>query len=118
MTNAWYDDLPEDGDKFYEESINRIKKGVEQDLTFEQAVSLLDVKDDKLKASIIDDALKLMIAEMHFVAKKSVDDVAKKLRLSRDAVVRARQEMLDSVEDAAIEAYKKEHGQGGQQGNA
>jgi len=118
MGNAWYDDLKDDDARFYEESINRIKKGVEQEMTFEQAVSLVDVKDDKLKAAIIDDALKLLIAEMHFVAKKSIEDVAKKLRLSKDAVTKARQEMLDSVEDSAIEAYKKEHGQQGPQGNA
>jgi len=118
MGNAWYDDLPDDDAKAYEESVNRIKKGVEQDMTFEQAASLVVIKDEMVRASVIDDALKLLIAEMHFVARKSMDDVAKKLRLSRDVVMKARQEMLDSVEDAAIEAYKKEHGQQGQQGNA
>jgi hypothetical protein len=118
MTNAWYDDLKDDDAKFYEESINRIRKGVEQGMTFEQAVSLVEVKDDQLKAAIIDDALKVLIAEMHFVARKPMEDVAKKLRLSKDALMKARQEMIESVEDAAIEAYKKEHGQEGQQGNA
>jgi len=118
MGNEWYDDLKDDNAAFYEESINRIRKGVEQDMTFEQAVSLMDVNDDRLKAAIIDDALKVLIAEMHFVDKKPIEDVAKKLRLSKDVVLKARQEMLDSVEDAAIEAYKKEHGQEGQQGNA
>jgi hypothetical protein len=117
MGNAWYDDLPDDDAKFYEESVNRIKKGVEQEMTFEQAVSLVEFKDDSIKSAIIDDTLKLLIAEMHFVGKKSIDDVARKLRLSKDAITSARQEMLDSVEDAAIEAYKREHGQQGH-GNA
>lgn len=115
MGNQWYDDLSEQDSKFYEESVSRIKKGIEQGMTFEQGVSLVEFNDDSLKAAIIDDALKILIAEMHFMGKQSIEDVAKKLRLPLEVLNKSRQEMIDSVEAAAIEAYKASQGQ---QGNA
>ena len=115
MGKQWYSDLSDDDAKAYEDSVNRIKKGVEQDMSFEQAVSLISVEDKNLKAAIVDDALKLLIAEMHFVARQSIDEVVRKLRLPTEVVSKARQEMINSVENAAIEAYKESQGQ---QGNA
>ena len=117
MGKEWYADLPDDDARFYEEAVNRIKKGIEQEMTFEQAASLVESEDEKLKAAIVDDTLKLLLAEMHFVKKQTIEEVAKKLRLPLGAVSKARQEMIESVEDAAIEAYKREHGEPGQ-GNA
>lgn len=116
MGNEWYSDLPNDTDALYEESVRRIKSAVEKAMSFEQAVKLIDVKDASLKAAIIDDALKVIIAEMHFVRKKSVDEVAKALKLPAERITKARQEMLADVEQAAIDAYKSQSGQ--QQGNA
>lgn len=118
MNNAPGDDLKDDDATFYEESINRIKQGVEQGMTFEQASSLVECKDEALLAAIIDDALKVLIAEKHFMAKMNMDELAKKLRLPLDRVATARQQMIDGVEDAAIEAYRKEHGKQMPGGNA
>lgn len=113
MTDKQHDESTDEGAAFYDESINRIKKGVEQGMTFEQAVSLVGCEDQKLKAAIVDDTLKVIIAEMHFMGKQGIDDVAKKLRLPAQVIMKSRQEMLDSVEAAAIEAYKDSQGQSG-----
>jgi predicted transposase YdaD len=118
MSNAWYDDLPEEQGKLYDESVRRIKSAVEKNMSFEQAASLLDVEDKDLKASIVDDALKVLIAEMHFALKKSVEDVAKALKLDTERVKQARAEMLGEVEQSAIDAYKQEQGNPGPEGNA
>ena len=101
------------GAAFHDESINRIKKGVEQGMTFEQAVSLVECEDKALKAAIIDDTLKIMIAEMHFMGKQDLEEVGKKLRVPLQVMTKARQEMLDAVEAEAIEAYKESQGQTG-----
>lgn len=113
MSNAWYDDLPKEEEELYNESVRRIKSAVEKSMSFEQATGLIDVKDEKLKAAIIDDALKVLIAEMHFARKKSVEDVAKALKLPPKRVAQARTEMLAQVEQAAIEAMKADRGQKG-----
>ena len=118
MGNAWYDDLPEEQEKLYEESVRKIKSAVEKSMSFEQATSLLEVEDDHLKAAIIDDALKVLIAEMHFAHKKTVEEVARTLKLTPERVTQARTEMLGEVEQSAVDAYKQEHGHKGPEGNA
>ncbi len=118
MSNAWYNDLPQEQEEMYNESVRRIKSAVEKSMSFEQAASLLDVEDEGLKAAIVDDALKVLIAEMHFARRKSIADVAKALKLSPERVEQARVEMLSEVEQSAIDAYKAEHGQQGPEGNA
>ncbi|MFC1770097.1 hypothetical protein ACFLZI_03485 [Nitrospirota bacterium] len=116
MADAWYSALSSDEEKQYDESVKRIQKAINQDMTFEQAVSLVDVENKKLKAAIVDDALKVLIAELHFTGGMTLEDTAKKLRLSVEIVSKARQEMLDTVEAEAIQKYKDESG--GPQGNA
>ncbi len=118
MSKAWYDDLPEKQGQMYDESVRRIKNAVEKSMSFEQAASLVDVEDERLKAAIVDDALKVLIAEMHFARKKTVEEVAKALKLSPELITKARAEMLGEVEQSAIDAYKREHGQNGPEGNA
>ena len=118
MSNAWYDDLPKEQEQLYDESVRRIKSAVEKDMSFEQAASLVDVEDERMKAAIIDDALKVLIAEMHFARKKTVEEVAKALKLSPELITKAREEMLGEVEQSAIDAYKRDHGHQGPEGNA
>jgi hypothetical protein len=110
MADAWYSDLSSEEEKQYDESVKRIQKAITQGMTFEQAVSLVDVKNEKLKGAIVDDALKVLIAEIHFTGGLPIEDTAKKLRLSIEIVTKARQEMIDSVEAAAIQKYKEESG--------
>lgn len=118
---AWFSGLPEsEEDRIYRESINRIKSGIEQGLSFEQAVALIDVKDASLREVIISDSLKVLLAEMHFNQGKSLEELSKKLKVPLKRLEVARQEMLEEVEDAAIEKFKKESGGGsfGPSGNA
>ena len=118
MGNAWYDDLPKEQEKLYDESVRRIKSAVEKSMSFEQAASLVDFEDDALRAAIVNDALKVLIAEMHFAHKKTVEEVARALKLSPERITQARAEMLGEVEQSAIDAYKADHGQEGPKGNA
>lgn len=109
----WYDGLTPEDDRMYEEMVKRIKGAVEQGMTFEQASAQVDVKKQDMKAAIVDDALKVMIAERHFAGGASVDEVAKALRLPVERIMKARKEMLSDVEQTAIDQYKTETGQGG-----
>lgn len=110
MTEAWFDDLSDEDSKFYEESVERIKKGVEQGMGFEQAASLVEFKRPEMKSSVLDDALKVILAEKHFVGQASIDDLAKTLRLPQARLMKARKEMIEAVTQAAIEKYKSEMG--------
>jgi len=110
----WFADMPPDEDAKYMESVTRIKNGVRQsNLTFEKAVELIDVENKDMKAAIIDDALKVLIAEMHFAEGMSLEDVSKKLGLPAKRLEQARKEMIKDVEDAAIQKHQEEQGRFG-----
>ena len=110
MSEAWYDDMNEEDSKFYEESVERIKKGVEQGMGFEQAASLVEFRKPEMKPSILDDALKVIIAEKHFVGQTSIDELSKTLKMPQARLMQARKEMIEAVTQAAIDKYKSETG--------
>lgn len=110
MTEKWYET---EEDKFYEEAVGRIKAAVMQGMKFEQAASLVDVGDEALKEAILDDALKVLIAEIHLIGKKPLKDLAQMLGLKEEKLVNAKKEMLADIEASAIEAYRKELGKSG-----
>lgn len=109
----WYEEIASEEDRLYEESVEKIKKAVSQSLTFEQAAALVQVKDEALRASILDDALKVLIAEMHFTGNTLLKELAGKLGLPLKRLEKAKQEMLKEVEKEAIEKYKSSMGQTG-----
>lgn len=110
---AWYDGALSEEEKLYESSVNRIKSAVKQGISFEQATSLIEVTDAAVKAAIVDDALKVLIAEMHFSGEKPLKDLARALKLPLKRLEKAKAEMLLDVEAAAIEKYKASLGQTG-----
>ena len=111
MSEAWYSEVPEsEEDKVYNESVRRIQSAVEQGMSFESAAGLVDVKDEALKAQILDDALKVLIARMHFTEGMPLEKLAKKLGLSIKRLGETKEEMLREVGEAAAERFRKEAG--------
>jgi len=77
----------------YEDSIQRIKSGVEQGLSFGEACSLIAVKDMGLRETIINDSLKAIIAELHFSMGLPLKQIAMRLRLSLSHLLNAKKGM-------------------------
>ena len=114
MADTWYDELPEsEEDRVYTESVKRIQNGVQQGMTFEKAVGLIEAVDEAQKAEILNDALKVLIAQFHFSEGAPLDNLAKKLGLPLARLEQAKKAMLEEVEQAAIERYKEETGRDG-----
>ncbi len=111
----WYADMPgAEEERLYEESVNRIRSAVnDSSMSFEQAASLVEVKDEALRAAILDDALKVLIAEAHFAGGRPLKELALTLKLPLKRLDQARKEMLHEVEQAAIEEYKTDAGNAG-----
>ncbi|MDP2168508.1 MAG: hypothetical protein Q8J64_09290 [Thermodesulfovibrionales bacterium] len=106
----WYET---EEDKVYEEAVKKIKDAVRQGMSFEQAGELIGVEDEKLKESVLDDSLKVLIAEMHLIGRRKLAEVAKALKLPVEKVEKAKKEMLEDIEQSAVDAYKSETGQTG-----
>jgi len=110
MSEKWYET---EEDKFYNEAVSTIRSAVLQGISFDKASELVNVDDEALKEAILDDALKVLIAELHFIGKQSLRDISKKIGVSEGRLTEAKAEMLKDIEASAIEAYKKEIGKSG-----
>ena len=93
-----------------------ILKGLEEGLTFDEACKGLQIVDPEMRRIIISDYLKVTIAERHFQAKESIEDVAAHLRCTVETVEKARDEMVREVQEAAHQYYKKQAGAGEEEG--
>lgn len=114
MEKSWDDEFASDEDVVYEEAVRKIRDGVlKESLTFREAASRVVVDDRELESFIMEDALKVLIAEMHFVAGKTVKEVSSALGIPIEVVERAKNEMLKEVEAEAIEKYRSSTGQVG-----
>jgi len=112
-------DFSKEEEQIYEESITRIKEALDSGLGFDEACSKLVVDDEEFKRLIIDDYLKMTIADLHFNKEQSTQEVADMLKIPETRVANARAEMLDEVLQASVDAYPTESGETeGPTGNA
>lgn len=105
MTDFKYKEYSEDEDKVYNEAMTKIREGLKNGLNFNEACSVINI-DEGLKKFIVDDALKVMIAEMHYAKGMPLRQVADTLKVSIKDVDIANMEMLEDVGITAAEIYR------------
>ncbi|BCB95799.1 hypothetical protein JZK55_07210 [Dissulfurispira thermophila] len=116
MADFVYKEYSEEEDRIYNEAIAKIREAIKNGLNFNEACSIINV-DNELKKFIVDDALKIMIAEMHYANGMSLKQVADALKIPIRAVDIANMEMLEDVGITAAEIYRKSN-PGSPMGNA
>lgn len=84
--------------------------GLQKGLSFDGACSGLQVVDPVMRSVIMDDYLKVTIAERHFQEEKPLEEVAAELKLPVERVAEKKQEMLSEVQKAAVERFHQEAG--------
>lgn len=102
-----YKEYTPEEDKIYESAISKIKEAIKNGLNFNEACEVVNVGDPELKRFIVDDALKMMIAEMHYEKGMPLPVVADRLKVPLKAVNIANTEMLEDVGIAAAEMFKR-----------
>ena len=112
MAEKWYDGLPDDAllsetDKAYEKAISQIREGLEKGLDFDRACAAVKFDNEELKKHIIDDMLKVIIAEEHYNKNIPLDKLAAALNVSADRLEAAKAEMLEDVKESSIKAFYK-----------
>lgn len=115
MAEKWYDDLGEnifvkEEDKIYFETIEKIKTAVKNGMGFDEACDSVNLEDSGLKELIVDDSLKVLIAELYFTQGMSTDKVAELLKIPVERVNSAKENMLKDVEETTIKAYRQNTG--------
>lgn len=95
--------------KIYNEALPKIIEGLKKGLKFNEACAITNVEDKDLKEFIIDDALKVMIAELHYAKRFSLQEVADRLDVPIETINKANREMLEDVKRTARAIFKMEN---------
>lgn len=117
MEDFRYKEYTEEESRIYYDAMGKIMEGLTNGMSFNQACSAVLVQDEQLRAFIEDDALKIVIADLHYNKGISIEKVAENLQLQIEVLRRANAEMLEDIEATSIEIYKAQN-PGSQAGNA
>ncbi len=117
MSEAWYEGLPDDAfvtetARAYKQAEDKIREELARGLDFDAACATIEVKDEALRKSIIDDMLKVLIAEEHFGKNVPLGELAKKLGVTAERLETAKAGMLEDVKETSIKAFYKGLGHG------
>ncbi len=92
-----YKEFTDEESRIYERSIKSIIENLNNGLTFNLACESLDIRDEELRNIIVDNALKVKIAEMHYGKNLTFDEISRILDVSIERLIRANEEMLEDV---------------------
>jgi hypothetical protein len=109
MEKFIYKEYTEAENRIYNEAMDRIMEELQNGSSFADACGCVNVEDEGLREFIMDDALKIMIADIHFNKGLSLEHISSVLNIPLDMVERAQAEMLEDVEISTTEVYKSVH---------
>jgi hypothetical protein len=109
MENFTYKEYTEEESRIYNEAMDSIMEGLQSGLNFVDACESLNIEDKKLKEFIMDDALKIMIADIHYNKGLPLEHISGALNVPIDEVTRAHGEMLEDIEISTTQVYKAVH---------
>lgn len=113
MAEKWSDELPDDAllseaEKIYMNALAKIREGLAKGFDFVSASASVIIDDDALRQIVLDDVLKVIIAEEHFIKMVPLEQISKKLNLPIDRLESATSEMLEDVENTTMNALYKD----------
>jgi len=97
-------------DRLHESGIAAIREGLAAGLGFDAACARIEAADPDLRRIIVDDFLKVTIAQRHFQGGESTEAVAAALGISAARVEFARKEMLAEVAAASVDVFRRQGG--------
>ena len=109
MEEFSYKEYIEEENAVYQEVLPKILESVKEGCSFYKACDNVQVEDKELKDLIVDDALKILIAELHYKQGRPLHDIAGKLEVPEEVIERANREMIQDVSLSASEVYRLEN---------
>ena len=106
MEDFRYKEYTEEESKIYNNAMDRIMGALQSGMNFHDACGTADVGDEELKGFIEDDALKIMIADMHFKKGSSFEEIADALKVPVNIIRKANAEMLEDISISTAEVFK------------
>ena len=96
-----YKQFTEEEGRIYTKGIEMIRATISDGVKFDIACGMVTIEDSEMKGLVIDDALKIEIAELHFGKQLTLREVSKRLGVSVQRLMKAREEMLEDVMNTA-----------------
>lgn len=93
----------------YYDAMEKILTSLRAGGTFDESCRNVDISDETLKGLIHDDAIKVMIAELHYRDGLSLLQVAERLNVPVMKISYTSLEMLQDVSISSSEAFKKDN---------
>lgn len=121
MSAPQYKEYTPEEDRIYNEAMAKLKEAMAGGLSFAEACAAVEVADPELKGYIVDDALKVLIAEHHYGKGMPLPEVAATLKAPLKKIVAAHREMLEDVGESSAALYRQsaaDEGAGGPVGTA
>jgi hypothetical protein len=105
MEDFRYKEYTEEESAVYNKVMDEIMSALKNGQKFNEVCNAIHVEDKELKSYIEDDALKIIIADMHFTKGLSLEDVSDALDVSIDTVNKATAEMMEDIEKTTTEIF-------------
>ena len=96
-----------DQDRVHADAIAFLQKRLKKGASWKQASEELAIPDPRFKAVILDDFLKITVAERHFQGGESIKSIARFLQVPVELLVAVKEDMIREVRDASIEVYDR-----------
>lgn len=106
MEDFRYKEYTEEESRIYHDAMDRIMEALQRGMSFYDACGAADVGDEELKRFIEDDALKIMIADMHYKKGVSLEETAGVLKVPVEIISKANAEMLEDLSISSSEVFK------------
>ncbi|MBF0096876.1 MAG: hypothetical protein HQM04_01140 [Magnetococcales bacterium] len=97
----------EDQDLLHARAMDFLKKKIKKGESWKTATAELTIADETFKAVILDDFLKITLAERHFQGKEEIKSIARLLQVPVELLEAVKGAMIREVRDASIEAYHR-----------
>lgn len=103
--------LTPEEDRIHVAGFAAIQEGLASGLGFDKACERIESPDADLRRIIVDDFLKVTIAQRNFEGRESTADIAASLGISIERVEYARREMMAEVAAASVDVFRRQGGQ-------
>ena len=116
MAENWSEGLPDDmvaseAEEVYMSALSKMREGLARGFDFNSAAATITIPDASLRQAVLDDVLKVLLAEEHFVLQVPLDQISRKLNLPLEQLKKAQEEMLDDIEQTTSKALHLDTGQ-------
>jgi hypothetical protein len=111
MEEFVYKEYSEEESRIYSSVLNTIMERMQEGMKLPQACRSMEVDDEGLRALIVDDALKVLLADLHFVKGLSPGEAAEIIGVPLVVVEKALVEMLEDIEISSDTYIRKSTGE-------